>query len=131
MYLNKIINKNILLLVLMVLVLPGCEDFLNEDPKDELSEGTFWNTKSDALMGLMGCYERLNSGHITFDGWTVNTVYFSHWTDESTSIRTGEPAVFHQRASRQQIPKLASCGAINIKRSPGSTIFWKTSTKLR
>lgn len=91
---NKIINKNILLLALMVLILPGCEDLLDENPKNELSEGTFWNSKSDALMGLMGCYERLDEGHVTFDGWTVNTVYFSHWTDESTSIRTGEPSRF-------------------------------------
>lgn len=94
MFINKLFKKNIFLLALIIGILPGCEDFLEENPKNELSEGTFWNTKSDALMGLMGCYERLNAGWITFDGWVVNTVYFSHWTDESTHIRTGAASRF-------------------------------------
>src|SRR5690606_18446352 len=80
---------NIFLMGIMVMMFPGCENYLEENPQEELSEGTFWNTKSDAMMGLMGCYERIDAGWITFDGWVVNTVYFSHWTDESTHIRTG------------------------------------------
>jgi len=95
MNLYKFIIKRILIiLALMILILPGCTDFLQENPQNELSEGTFWKTRSDALMGLMGCYERLNAGWITFDGWVVNTVYFGHWTDESTHIRTGAACRF-------------------------------------
>lgn len=92
----KFPKKNVAFLALLVISLGGCNDFLEENPKNELSEGTFWNTRNDAMMALMGCYERLDAGWVTFDGWVVNTVYFDEWTDVATHIRTGEPCNFPQ-----------------------------------
>lgn len=72
----------------------GCKDFLEEHPYDQLSEATFWNDQNDALRGLMGVYQRLSSGHVTWDGWDVNTIYADYFTDIGTHIRDNEPNAY-------------------------------------
>lgn len=92
MFMNKLYQHSYFLALVLGLLFSGCKDFLNEHPQNELSEEIFWNDEKDAMKGLMGCYERLNAGWVTFDGWVVNTVYFDLWTDIGISIRSNEPA---------------------------------------
>jgi len=57
---NNLIRKFTLVLTLIILSLPGCKkDFLNENPKNAISEAIFWKTKGDAYQALMGCYNLL------------------------------------------------------------------------
>ncbi len=42
--------------ILFMLVLSGCEKFLDKQPLDQLSTATFWKTESDALLALTGVY---------------------------------------------------------------------------
>jgi len=37
------------------------KNFLNLNPLDAISSGTFWKTSSDAELGLAGCYQRLQA----------------------------------------------------------------------
>ena len=46
----------ILFAILLSGFLTGCEDFLDKQPLDRLSTGTFWKTESDALLALTGVY---------------------------------------------------------------------------
>ena len=39
-------------------LLSGCEEFLDRNPLDEVSEATFWKTEDDARLALNGVYER-------------------------------------------------------------------------
>jgi len=38
--------------------LSGCEEFLDRNPLDQVSEATFWQSDDDALLALHGVYER-------------------------------------------------------------------------
>ncbi|MCX6219652.1 MAG: RagB/SusD family nutrient uptake outer membrane protein [Bacteroidia bacterium] len=40
------------------------KDFLNKNPLDKVSSGTFWKSDADLQMALAGCYDRLKG-----DGW--------------------------------------------------------------
>ncbi len=42
-----------------LIILVGCEDFLERHPLDELSSQTFWKNEKDADMALAGVYSRL------------------------------------------------------------------------
>jgi len=64
-------------------LLMGCEkNFLDEYPKDKLSEGTFWKTLNDANLALTGCYElEISDVHNDFTGWNAGIPYLEQWTD--------------------------------------------------
>lgn len=50
-------NKYILkLIVVFILAVTACEDFLQLDPLDQVSSSTFWKTKADFDMGLTAIY---------------------------------------------------------------------------
>lgn len=62
-YNNLILSGKIpFLLILIVVILSSCEDTfsLQEEPKDRLSEATFWNTKEDAERAIIACYRAEN-----------------------------------------------------------------------
>ena len=42
--------------IISIGLLSGCEDFLDKQPLDQLSTGTFWKTESDAMLALTGVY---------------------------------------------------------------------------
>lgn len=70
-YFNSIITKIWIILVLLVIFSSGCnKDFLNKDPLDAVSDGTFWKTETDANLALVGCYH-LNSPLTSwYDFWS-------------------------------------------------------------
>ena len=63
----------------------GCKKEFNlqEDPMDQLSEATFWNTKNDALKAVTACYrgENWTGWWNSFNGWDIVGIKFEGWTD--------------------------------------------------
>jgi hypothetical protein len=54
---NNLIRKIALFLVLNIFLLPGCQkEFLEENPKNAISEAIYWKTQEDAYKALMGVY---------------------------------------------------------------------------
>ena len=81
----KISRKIPFFLILIIVFLSGCNDTfsLQEDPKDQLSEATFWNTKSDVEQAIRACYraENWTGWWNNFNGWTIVGIKFEGWTD--------------------------------------------------
>ena len=51
--------KHVGLMLLLLLLLSSCEDFLDKNPTYVLSSEAFWKTEADAKMALAGCYDAL------------------------------------------------------------------------
>lgn len=60
----------------MIFFLTSCSEVLDLDPTDKLSSGTFWNTRSDAELGLTGVYRSLTLDIISAGGGGGT---LSHW----------------------------------------------------
>jgi len=56
---KDLIIYKLMCLILALLLVTSCEDFLERNPTDAISSGTFWNTDADAQMALAGCYNIL------------------------------------------------------------------------
>ena len=69
-------NKLYLIFIFLVVGLFGCEKFLEEDPKDIISPGNFFNSESDARAALTGIYAILKNnaiyGQVGLDAWYEN-----------------------------------------------------------
>jgi len=46
------------ILLLSCGIITGCDNLLDKDPLDSLSTSTFWQTESDAMLGLVGVYQQ-------------------------------------------------------------------------
>lgn len=54
--------KNIFLIVILLIFAFSCsEDFLNKQPEDALSTGTYYNNTDEIKTGLVACYKNLQS----------------------------------------------------------------------
>ena len=70
-------NKYILkLIVVFILAVTACEDFLQLDPLDQVSSSTFWKTKADFDMGLTANY-----GLLQHEYWSDQAPNFDCITD--------------------------------------------------
>lgn len=80
---NMVERKIFLFAIMLIFFVSGCEQgFLDEYPKDQLSEGTFWQSEDDALLALTGCYElERSSTHNDLTGWNAGIPYLTQWTD--------------------------------------------------
>ena len=99
-YLNKdFIVKHSLLLVCILLVLTGCKKELDlqEEPQDQLSEATFWNTRTDAVKAITAVYrdENWTGWWNSFNGWNIAGIKFEGWTDilSNKELGSGFPQV--------------------------------------
>jgi len=72
-------------LVLATLIFSGCsEDFLEISNPNKLDSESFWKTESDALTGLVGCYDALQSGNLYGGGpWTSGVNQIEGITDDA------------------------------------------------
>lgn len=59
----------------------GCQDWLDEQPLVQLSEGSFWNSESDALLALTGIY---NGSNVGINAYTNELLILSSATDDSS-----------------------------------------------
>lgn len=55
-------NICVISILLITILLWGCQDWLQEDPLDALSEATFFQNTSDAMMALTGLYNASSVG---------------------------------------------------------------------
>lgn len=67
-----------ILAVLLAAISTGCSDFLEREPKDELSPSLFWNKEADATLALVGCYSFMeaNTTPIYYDAASDNAFSF-------------------------------------------------------
>jgi len=84
-YLNTKFSVKITFFMILTFLLVGCNDYfsLQEEPKDQLSEVTFWNNKNDATRALTACYraENWTGWWNNFNGRTIVGIQFEGWTD--------------------------------------------------
>ena len=54
-------KKQYFLLIIVMFSIFSCEELLDKQPYDVVSEQTFWQTSTDAKAGLVACYDALRS----------------------------------------------------------------------
>lgn len=66
-------KNKIILLTIMLGLFASCEDLLDKQPLDRISEATFWLSPKDADAGLQACYDVLQSSrngmNATYEMW--------------------------------------------------------------
>ena len=71
---NKLKNmKNCLLIILSIFILGSCEDVLEKNPLDQLSDESFWRTEGDAMLALTAVYDFGGDGQSTFNFYSTNS----------------------------------------------------------
>lgn len=60
-----------LILFVAIICLTSCDDFLDRQPLDQLSEETFYKTESDINSALLGAYTPLQQHDWTGKGWMI------------------------------------------------------------
>jgi hypothetical protein len=58
---KKIFFKYLIAATGLLLILPGCEDFLETKPLDKMVEEDYWKTRSDVQSVLLACYKEMTS----------------------------------------------------------------------
>ena len=89
--------KNIFLALTLAVTASSCsESFLDRVPNDALSPTTFWQTESDALLALTGCYRQLYSPYRPEEMWfwdtTSDNAFCYHNNKDWRSIGNGSMA---------------------------------------
>ncbi|MBS9767900.1 MAG: RagB/SusD family nutrient uptake outer membrane protein [Flavobacteriaceae bacterium] len=84
--------KNIITLFSILLLLSSCsDDFLERRPKDKLSSESFWQSKKDARLALMGCYNQKEGSlwDVYTDGYVDNAYCQYPWESNATNVSAG------------------------------------------
>lgn len=80
--------KNKILYIIASVMLTGftsCSDFLDRYPTEELSDGSFWKTKTDAEMAVSDIYRCLPTWDIDEDINSDNAVHGIKWANGNVS----------------------------------------------
>lgn len=83
---NKQNRKISIILVLIILIFPGCQkDFLEQAPKTSISEQIFWRHQADAYQALTGVYSvYAEKGGERIQGFGKSFVWLSSWAGYSS-----------------------------------------------
>lgn len=86
--------KKIILFALSLLILCSCEDYLDISPDDKITDGTFWDSKSDADLALNGVYNSLQDWYIFgygpgLDACTPNAYQWTDWEGQHMQVGNG------------------------------------------
>lgn len=74
-------NRIYLVIIALTVMVSGCKDgWLDEQPLAQLSEGSFWQSESDAMLALTGIYRGSNPGSNTY---TNELLCMASMTDDS------------------------------------------------
>ena len=87
--------KNKILYIIASVMLTGftsCSDFLDRYPTEELSDGSFWKTKTDAEMAVSDIYRCLPNWDIDEDINSDNAVPGIKWANGNVSKGVYDPA---------------------------------------
>ncbi len=83
--------KNLTYILILLTVL-SCEDILDEQPNDTISETTFWKTSTDAEAGLVACYDALRATRerlgFTWERWGLFDLLTQVGTCRNPQIRS-------------------------------------------
>jgi starch-binding outer membrane protein, SusD/RagB family len=105
-YMRALKKSRIAIMIAMVLSTVSCnENFLERNPLDQISSGTFWQTEDDVKMALAGCYRQLQSD---FMG------YRRVWLDCLSDNAFAEWAYFNIPAMTIGVTSPTSGGAVNM-----------------
>ncbi len=85
--------KSIIILFTTLLLVSSCsDDFLERVPQDKISSESFWTTKKDAKLALMGCYDQIPGS--VYDSYIEGYVDNAHcqypWESKATIIAAGD-----------------------------------------
>ena len=86
--------KNKILYIIASVMLTGftsCSDFLDRYPTEELSDGSFWKTKTDAEMAVSDIYRCLPNWDIDEDINSDNAVHGIKWANGNVSKGVYDP----------------------------------------
>ena len=75
------------LLLILTVVMSGCEDFLEKNPPSKPSENTFWKQKSDLDMALTACYGTMTKSEQGYFSW--GTPKWDSFVDNCRSVDEG------------------------------------------
>ena len=96
--------KNIYLFLLSVVILCSCNDFLDREPKTNLSPGSFWKSEEDLRLAANVFYQNMNRSY-TLDNQSADGF--------------------------ANVGNLVSSGPQPINRYDMLIIFWRIMRKLR
>ncbi len=79
--------KNIYLFLLSVVILCSCNDFLDREPKTNLSPGSFWKSEEDLRLAANVFYQNMNRSYTldnqSADGFANVGNLVSSWNTRS------------------------------------------------
>ncbi|WP_290790896.1 RagB/SusD family nutrient uptake outer membrane protein [Flavihumibacter sp. UBA7668] len=124
----KNIIKSFFLIAVVLMITTSCNKFLEKNPGDVISSGTFWKTEEDVQKGLSGVYSRLRGGYYSYtkvflEGYSDNgyTRLITSFLDMSKGVvnSTNVPSAFFTGPYNG----IASCNYFleNIDNAPVST----------
>ncbi|MBM1105832.1 RagB/SusD family nutrient uptake outer membrane protein [Aurantibacter crassamenti] len=99
-------NSIYLLLVCLATVFTGCEDYLEEIPKDSISPVNFYQSEEDAVAAVNGAYAALR----------VNDYYSRYWITSSTLASDGCFSRLSATSDRGQIITMNDAGMVTSSR---------------
>jgi len=94
--------KRIAFLLVVMIALFGCEDYLEEDPRTQVDINSFYQNESDALAGLSGAYAQLKSTNGYYRQQFLSNIYaasdqgqgsFNHRDFRFGTITNAEPLI--------------------------------------
>lgn len=99
-------RMRITVIVALAASLLACnKNFLDRNPLDQISSGTFWQTEDDVKMALAGCYRQLQSDFLS---------YRRVWLDCLSDNAFAEWAYFNIPAMTIGVTSPTSGGAVNM-----------------
>lgn len=67
-------NYRLLLIIGLVVMMTSCQDFLDREPLDQLTEDNFYQTKSDAESAVLAAYQPMSTVEWTGKGWMITEI---------------------------------------------------------
>ncbi|MGN6437391.1 MAG: RagB/SusD family nutrient uptake outer membrane protein [Agriterribacter sp.] len=103
---KRLYKFRILVTAAFILAFFSCKkSFLDRNPLDQVSSGTFWQTEDDVKMALAGCYRQLQSDFLS---------YRRVWLDCLSDNAFAEWAYFNIPAMTIGVTSATSGGAVNM-----------------
>jgi hypothetical protein len=118
-------NKYSLIMLLSIIILVSCEDFLTETPRSSIAGENFFKTEADADVSVSAIYSSIK-GHYTFNAWYFGDISteIANNGETSASLDNGEytPADPTFRDFWTQMYRTINYANVAIKNIPNISI---------
>lgn len=81
----KSLSRYIVILIALLLI-GSCEDFLDIQPKDRVTEASFYKDASDAVQTITSCYDPLKMHSINVNFFFMFTTFSDHAVHEAAAV---------------------------------------------